>query len=109
MLRIKPIGFSILVQPDDVEDTVKLADGVDFLLSPDDREKTVITEGTILAIADGAWSDKPEGSYPKVGDRVIFAKYAGSEVTINKEAGLKARLMIDEDIKAVILEENEDE
>lgn len=98
-MRIKPIGFSIVVKPDDVEETTDWG----FHLNPDDREKTVITEGVVLAIAEGAWSDKPEGSYPVVGDKVVFAKYAGSEIILDKETGEKARLMIDEDIKAIIV------
>lgn len=99
MSRIKPIGFSILVKPDDVEE---ISDG-GIYLGDVSKEQTVITEGTLLAIAEGAWSDKPDGSYPKVGDKVIFAKYAGSEVTINKDTGEKARLMVDEEVKAVVV------
>ena len=97
-IRVKPIGYSILVMPDDVKEQTDWG----FELSPDDRDKAVITEGTVLAIGDGAWSDKPKGSYPKVGDRIIFAKYAGSDVVINEETGEKARLMIDEDAKGII-------
>lgn len=99
-MNIKPIGFHVLVLPDPVEETSKGG----IILRPDDREKTVITRGTVIDIAEGAWSDKPEGSYPKVGDRVIFAKYAGSTIT-DEESGKEYRLMIDEDIKAIVTEE----
>lgn len=99
-MRIKPIGFSIVVKPDDVEETSKGG----IILNPDKREQQIITEGVVLAIAEGAWSDKPEGSYPKVGDRVVFAKHAGSDIIIDKETDEKARLMIDEDVKAIIEE-----
>lgn len=101
-MKVKPIGFSVLVKPDDVEELSKGG----IILRPDDREKLVITTGIILAIAEGAWSDKPEGSYPQVGDKVVFAKYAGSEIVIDEETGTKARLMVDEDIKAIIQEES---
>lgn len=99
-MRVKPIGFSVVVKPDEVEEVS--AGGI--ILNPNDREKLVIVEGTVLAIAEGAWSDKPEGSYPKEGDKVVFAKYAGSEIIIDKTTDEKARLMIDEDIKAIIVE-----
>ena len=97
-MRIRPIGFSVIVKPDDVEEATDWG----FSLNPNDREKAVITEGTVLAIAEGAWSDKPEGSYPKVGDRVVIAKYAGSDVIIDKETGETAKLLVDEDLKAII-------
>jgi chaperonin GroES len=97
-MRIRPIGFSVLVRPDEVEEVSKGG----IILNPNDREQAVITEGVILAVAEGAWSDKPGGSYPKEGNRVIFAKYAGSDVLINESTGEKAKLLVDEDIKAII-------
>lgn len=97
-MRIKPIGFSVVVKPDEVDE---LSDG-GIYLGDTNREKTVVVEGTLIAVADGAWSDKPEGSYPKVGNRVIFKKYAGAEVTFDKETGEKARLMVDEEITAIV-------
>jgi len=99
-MKIKPIGFHVLVLPDDVEEVSKGG----IILRPDDREKVVITKGTVIDKAEGSWSDKPLGSYPQVGDRVIFAKYAGSAIT-DDESGKEYRLMIDEDIKAIITEE----
>lgn len=99
-MKIKPIGFHVLVLPDAVEEMSKGG----ILLRPDDREKTVITKGVVVDVAEGAWSDKPEGSYPKIGDRVIFAKHAGSVIT-DEESGKEYKLMIDEDIKAIITEE----
>lgn len=101
-MRVKPIGFSVLVKPDDVDE---YSDAGVFLGS-NKKEEAVVVEGTVLAVAEGAWSDKPEGSYPKVGDRVVFAKYAGAEVTIDREKGTKAKLMVDEEIKAIIVEDN---
>lgn len=99
-MRIKPIGFHVMVLPDEVEEVSKGG----IILRPDDREKVVITQGEVVAVAEGAWSDKPEGSYPKVGNRVVFAKYAGSPIT-DEDTGKEYRLMIDEDIKAIIVEE----
>ena len=99
---IKPIGFYVLVKPDDVKESTDWG----FQLNPDQREKVVITEGTIVSLAEGAWTDKPEGSYPKVGDRVIFAKYAGNEIT-DEDTGQEYRLMLDEDIRAIIVEDSQ--
>jgi len=97
---IKPIGFHVLILPDPVEEVSKGG----IILNPDNREKEVIVKGTVVKVAEGAWSDKPEGSYPKEGDRVIFAKYAGSKIT-DEDTEVEYRLMIDEDIKAILVEE----
>lgn len=97
-MKIKPIGFYVLVLPDPVEEVSKGG----IILQPDDREKVVITQGTVVEIAEGAWSDKPEGSYPRVGDRVIFAKYAGNTITDPEDDDKEYRLMLDEDIRAIL-------
>ena len=99
---IKPIGYYVMVKPDPVEEVSKGG----IILNPDDREKVVITKGNVVSIAEGAWTDKPEGSYPKVGDRVIFAKYAGNEIT-DEDTGQEYRLMLDEDIRAIIVEDSQ--
>lgn len=100
-MRIKPIGFSVIVKPDEVDE---YSDG-GIYTGTSAKEEAVVVEGVLLAKAEGAWSDKPEGSYPQVGDRVFYAKYAGTEVVINAETGEKARLMVDEEIKAIVTED----
>lgn len=96
-MKIRPIGFYVMVLPDPVEEVSKGG----IILPADEREKTVITQGKVVAIAEGAWSDKPEGSYPKVGDKVVFAKYAGNTIT-DPDDGKEYRLMLDEDIRAIL-------
>jgi len=96
-MKIKPIGFSVLVKPDPVEEVSKGG----IILNTDQRDEAVIIKGTLIAKGKGAWSDKPEDSYPDVGDKVIYAKYAGTEIK-DPDDGEKYRLIIDEDIKAIV-------
>lgn len=96
-MNIKPIGFSVLIKPDAVEEVSQGG----IILNPGKREEAVVVKGTLVAKGGGAWSDKPADSYPEVGDRVVYAKYAGTEIE-DPESGEKYRLIVDEDIKAIV-------
>ena len=88
-----PCGFYILVKPDD--DIIRKELGEEQedgyvrdsgLFIPKNiesvtdihRERAAQQEGTLVAIGDIAWWDYAKGQHwAKVGDRVVFAKYAG--------------------------------
>lgn len=102
--KLIPVGHKILVLPDKVEQTTE--SGIITTVGEKlKQEELAQTEGVLVAIGNNAWSDQKE-PWAKVGDRVIFAKYAGH----NREGrdGKLYRILNDLDIGAVILgEENE--
>ena len=95
MATIKPIGDKILVQRVEAEETT--AGGI--VLPDTAKEKP--KEGEIIALGEGKQLESGERAdfQVKAGDRVIFASYAGTEVTVEGEEYL---LMSEDDILAVI-------
>lgn len=95
MANIKPIGDKILVKRVEAEETT--AGGI--VLPDTAKEKP--KEGEIIALGEGKQLESGERADFQVeeGDRVIFASYAGTEVTVEGEDYL---LMSEDDILAVI-------
>jgi chaperonin GroES len=86
-LKLKPLADRVVVKPSEAEE--KTAGGI--ILPDTAKEKPV--EGTVVAVGTGKTADdgkliKPE---VKVGDRVLYGKYSGTEVTINGEEYLIMR------------------
>jgi chaperonin GroES len=81
MASLKPLGDKVVVQVVEQED--KTASG---LYLPDSAKKKP-TEGKIVAIGTGRVLDNGERNKlnVKVGDRVLFSKYGGNEVTVEGE------------------------
>ena len=79
---IKPLEDRILVRPEDAEETT-----VSGIVIPD-TAKEKPQEGTVLAVGPGKRSDT-SGELIQVdvkeGDRVIYSKYGGTEVTLDGE------------------------
>ncbi len=79
MANIKPLGDKVVLQVLEAEG--KSAGGI---LLPDSAKKKP-TEGKVIAVGDGSVLDN--GNRRKtgvnVGDRVLFSKYGGNEVTID--------------------------
>ncbi len=78
MANIKPLGDKVVVQVTEAED--KTASGI-YL--PDSAKKKP-TEGKVIATGEGRVLDSGARNKlsVKVGDRVLFSKYGGNEVTI---------------------------
>lgn len=74
--KLKPLGNRVIVQPVSEEETSKSG-----IILPDTVDKEKKAEGKIVAVGDGERIGKLG---LKVGDRVLFGKYAGEEVTIDK-------------------------
>ena len=89
-MTIKPLADRVLVEPKAAE--TKTAGG---LIIPDNAKEKP-QEGTVLAVGPGK-KDEPMGV--KVGDKVLYGKYAGTE--INAE-GKSYMIMRQSDILAVI-------
>ena len=66
------------------------------IILPDTVDKEKKAEGKVLAIGDG---EKIIKLGLKIGDKVIFGKYAGEEVKVEKE---EYKILSDEDVLAVI-------
>jgi chaperonin GroES len=81
MANIKPLGDKVVVQV--VEQDDKTASGI-YL--PDTAKKKP-QEGKVVAIGNGRVLDNGERNTlsVKVGDRVLFSKYGGNEVSIGGE------------------------
>lgn len=93
--KLKPLADRVVVKPAEAEE--KTAGGI--ILPDTAKEKPI--EGTVVAVGPGKTSDdgkliKPE---VKVGDRVLYGKYSGTEVTIDGEEYL---IMRESDIFGII-------
>ena len=96
MTTIRPLFDRVLVKRND--EPSKTSSG---LFLPDSASKEKPAEGTILAIGNGRIGD--DGAVTplivKEGDRIIFGKYAGTEIKIDGEERLILR---EDDILGVI-------
>ncbi len=95
---LKPLGDRVVVQP--IEKEEKTPSGI-FL---PDTAKDKPQQGKVVAVGPGRWNDKTGERVPldvKVGDTVIFAKYAGTEVKLDDA---KYLIMSESDVLAVVEE-----
>ncbi len=96
MEKLTPLGNNVIVKPAAAEEVRKSG----IILPQNAQEKP--QEGEIIATGPGK-TNKAGNILPmsvKVGDRVIFAKYTGSEMKLNGE---KYLIMPESDILAVSL------
>ena len=98
---IEPKGHRILV---DVEKAELETDWGFTVVSDQKLEDAQMTMGVLVAIGDQAWKafgpDFSGEPWAKVGDKVLFARYAGNYVA-DPKTGVQYKIMNDEDIKAV--------
>jgi chaperonin GroES len=94
-LKLKPLGDRLVVKPLEAEDVT--ASGL--VLPETAKEKP--QKGEVLAVGPGARDD--EGKRIKmdvaIGDKVLFAKYAGTEFKLDGE---KVLILRESDILAVL-------
>jgi len=93
--KLRPLGDRVWVEP--IEGEEMTASGI--VLPETAKEKP--QEGKVLAVGPGVRNDKGERQPldVEVGDRVLFAKYAGTEV---KQEGTKYLIMRESDILAIV-------
>ncbi len=79
--KLKPLADRVVIRPIEREEVTKGG----IILPDTAREKP--QEGEIIAVGPGRLSDdgKPIKMDVKVGDRVIYARYAGTEIKIDDE------------------------
>ena len=89
-VKIKPLADRVLVEPAPAEE--KTAAGI---IIPD-TAKEKPQKGTIVAVGPGK---KDEPMTVKIGDNVLYGKYAGTELTID---GVNYLIMRESDIVAIV-------
>ncbi len=96
--RIRPLADRVVIRAQEKEEVTR---GGIFL--PDTASKEKPQEGTVMAVGDGKLDDNGKRTpvAVKAGDKVLFAKYAGTEVKIEDEDYL---ILAEKDILAVINE-----
>ena len=96
-MKVKPLNDRVLVQR--IEEMTMTKGGIYI---PDTAKEKPI-EGRVMAVGPGKMSDTGNrmALHVKEGDRVLFSKYAGSEIKIEGEEYL---MMREEDILAIVEE-----
>jgi chaperonin GroES len=95
-MDIKPLGDRIVVKP--LEAETKTRGGI--VLPDTVKEKP--QEGKVVAVGKGKVLDNGTTQAPevKVGDKVLYGKYSGNEITTKE--GEELLIMREEDILAII-------
>jgi chaperonin GroES len=95
-IEIQPLGDRVVIKPAEAE--TQRASG----LYVADTAKEKPQKGTVVAVGPGRWEDgQTEPMNVTVGDTVLFAKYAGTEIRVNDEDVL---IMSQKDVLAKISE-----
>ncbi|MBN1825232.1 MAG: co-chaperone GroES [Candidatus Eisenbacteria bacterium] len=95
-MKIKPLNDRILVKRLEAEDKTKAG-----IIIPD-TAKEKPNQGKVVAVGDGS-KDKDGKRVPiqlKIGDRILFSSYAGTEVKLEEESYVILR---EDDIYGVIV------
>jgi co-chaperonin GroES (HSP10) len=95
-----PTGWRMLVLPFRMSEKSK--GGVLFANETVDRQQVASQCGNVLAMGPDCYNDKnrfKDGPWCKVGDWVIFARYAGSRIEIE---GGEVRLLNDDEVLATV-------
>lgn len=95
-LNLRPLADRLVVEP--LEQEERTAGGL--YIPETAKEKP--QQGKVLAVGPGAYKENSSERIPvdvKKGDKVLFAKYAGSDIKVN---GSDLKILRESDILAVI-------
>ena len=95
-----PTGWRMLILPFRMKE--KTDDGILLGNETIDRQQVASQCGSVLAMGDSCYVDKeryPNGPWCKVGDWVVFARYAGSRIEID---GGEVRLLNEDEVLATV-------
>ena len=93
--KIRPLSDRIVVEPKELES--KTAGGI---VIPDTADKDKPMRGTVLAAGNGKYVDgKMQPLQVKVGDEILFGKYAGTAIKLDAKELL---VMREEDVMGVL-------
>lgn len=95
IMKLRPLGDRVLVRREDAEE--KTAGGI--IIPDTSKEKP--SKGSVVAVGEGARDDKGNliPMNLKVGDKVFFTKWGGTELKVDDEELL---IMKESDILAII-------
>lgn len=95
-LKLRPLADRVIVEPVERDETFA---GGELVLPETAKEKP--QQGIILAAGPGRLDDDGKRLTPevKVGDRVLYAKYSGTEIKLD---GKKVLIFREADILAVV-------
>jgi chaperonin GroES len=95
-INLRPLGDRLLIEPAEQEETFA---GGQLVLPETAKEKP--QQGSVLAAGEGRRDDdgKRVPMDVKVGDKVLFAKYSGTEIKLD---GKKLLIMKESDILGVV-------
>ncbi len=96
----QPTGWRLIVLPFKMDEKTK--GGIIMNETTLEKQQVASQCGNVLAMGPQCYTDKeryPEGPWCKVGDWVIFARYAGSRIQIE---GGEIRLLNEDEILATI-------
>ena len=93
-MKLNPLADRVVLKSAEVEETTKSS----IILTGSAKEKPVVSE--VIAVGPGGVVDGKEVKmYVKAGDKVIFSKYAGTEVKLDGEEFIIVR---QSDILAIV-------
>ena len=93
-MNLKPLGDRVVIQVSKEEE--KMIGGI--LIPGSAKEKP--QEGLVAAVGEGAWFEgKRVPMDVKLGDKVIYSKYAGNEIKVDGEEYLICR---QDDVLAIV-------
>ncbi len=97
-MDIKPLGDRVVIKPLEAESKTKGG----IVLPDTAKEKP--QEGKVVAVGKGKVLDSGSVQAPevKVGDKVLYGKYSGNEITTKE--GDELLIMREEDILAIVVE-----
>ncbi len=103
-MSINVVGFRILVKPDNVMESKKYKTDIPgFVVAGQEkeREQQAVDKGVVVQVGPAAFDDYKFDNPLKVGDHIVFAKFAGKEV-VDPETDEKFVVILDEDVVAVM-------
>ncbi|NYB72561.1 co-chaperone GroES [Sedimentibacter hydroxybenzoicus DSM 7310] len=92
-MSVKPLGERVVIKMVEAEEKTKSG----IVLPGTAKEKPQVAE--VIAVGSGITSDEKKKDEIKVGDKVIFSKFAGTEVKVDGEELIIIKLA---DVLAVI-------
>ena len=93
--KIRPLSDRIVVEPQEAETKTKGG-----IVLPDNVDKDKPMQGKVIAIGNGKYIDgKMQPLQVKVGDKILFGKYAGTNIKLDEKEWL---VMREEDVMGVI-------
>ncbi len=105
MTKKIPLWSEVVVKLDAPE---KISAGGIILPDTDNRKHMGAETGTVFAIGPDAWKGTGSEGFVKIGDRVLFKRYAGLDGnTKNDPKDEQYRVMTDSNIAMVLGDDNE--